>query len=145
MILRHLPPLPTVSTAPRTPEISSSVPPFVSVHPPPRQPPPSSTPPRRPIVDRNPSSPYFFPSPPPDGPDTFSNSLSAAITSLSGVRVQEHELTSAQRRRIRYAHGKIRLYDLGWKVNLREAIGGGWSSGKGWKWWLRLVVSGGSR
>ncbi len=34
----------------------------------------------------------------------------------------EHELSYAQRRAIRRAHGRIRLYDVGWKRNLTQVF-----------------------
>jgi len=36
---------------------------------------------------------------------------------------EEHELSYAQRRAIRRAHGRIRLYDVGWKKNLAQVFG----------------------
>jgi hypothetical protein len=36
---------------------------------------------------------------------------------------EEHELSYAQRRAIRRAHGRIRLYDVGWKKNLVQVFG----------------------
>lgn len=36
---------------------------------------------------------------------------------------EEHELSYAQRRAIRRAHGRIRLYDVGWKRNLAQVFG----------------------
>jgi len=38
---------------------------------------------------------------------------------------EEHELSYAQRRAIRRAHGRIRLYDIGWKRNLAQVFGRG--------------------
>ncbi|KAI0029265.1 DHHC palmitoyltransferase-domain-containing protein, partial [Vararia minispora EC-137] len=38
----------------------------------------------------------------------------------------EHELSSAQRRIVRSAHGAIRPYDLGWRRNVAGVLGGGW-------------------
>jgi hypothetical protein len=37
---------------------------------------------------------------------------------------EEHELSYAQRQAIRRAHGRIRLYDVGWKANLAQVFGG---------------------
>jgi palmitoyltransferase ZDHHC2/15/20 len=146
MLLRHLPPLPTIPQTPaaaRTPD-SSSVPPFVALHPPLGDTPIPTTPPRR-SPSRDPTSPYYFPSPPPDGEAPLANSLSDAITSIKQSRLLEHELSSAQRKKIRRVHGKIRLYDLGWKQNVTEALGGGYRNirNKGWKWWIRLFLVGG--
>jgi hypothetical protein len=36
---------------------------------------------------------------------------------------EEHELSYAQRRVIRRAHCRIRLYDVGWKRNLAQVFG----------------------
>ncbi|KAH8114409.1 zf-DHHC-domain-containing protein [Phellopilus nigrolimitatus] len=36
---------------------------------------------------------------------------------------REHQLSSSQRRHIRYAHGNIRLYDVGWRENWKQVIG----------------------
>lgn len=36
---------------------------------------------------------------------------------------EEHELSYAQRRAVRRAHGHIRVYDVGWKKNLAQVFG----------------------
>lgn len=72
------------------------------------------------------------------------------------LRFSEETISSAQRRRVRSAHGRIRVYDIGWRGNWIEAIGGGWAknSGRGgaassggvsgrWMWVFELVVWGG--
>lgn len=71
---------------------------------------------------------------------------------------EEHELSSAQRRFVLRTHGKIRMYDLGWKRNWQEVFSGGlmgkedgddspWGSRVKWRgkklWWLKLLVTGG--
>ncbi|KAG8971589.1 palmitoyltransferase for Vac8p [Tulasnella sp. 425] len=132
ILLRHIPPLPIPAP------ISN----------------PSTSPPQR----QRPDSPYFFPSPPPDR-TSFSESSSstskqtapsqASTTTAHQLpqsgRIQEHLLSSAQRRRIRYAARKIRLYDLGSASrNWDQVFGGGRNGGgNGWKWWLNLILLGG--
>lgn len=64
-----------------------------------------------------PDSPYRFPSPPP-----------SPLPMPSGNHRmnrpwEEHELSYAQRRAIRRAHCRIRLYDVGWKRNLAQVFG----------------------
>lgn len=91
------------------------------------------------------ADPYRFPSPPPPPPK----------------RWVEHELNRKQRRIIRDAAGKIRIYDIGWKENLLDVIGGPGPSnstgpdrsergegvsrrkGPGWGIWLERIVWGG--
>ena len=51
----------------------------------------------------------------------------------------EHELSFAQRRLIRDAHGHIRLYDVGWKKNWAQILG--WD--RPWGWLYRLAIGGG--
>lgn len=53
---------------------------------------------------------------------------------------EEHNLTHAQRRLVRYYHGRIRMYDLGWKRNWGEVFGGG---KRGRMWWRFIPVCGG--
>jgi len=53
---------------------------------------------------------------------------------------REHQLTSEQRRRVKYAHGEIRLYDVGWRENWRQVIGVG---KRGWKGWTYRILCGG--
>jgi len=62
------------------------------------------------------AEPYHFPSPPP--------TPQLRRTEIGG-RWQEHELNSKQRRLVREAARNIRVYDLGWRENLRQALGGG--------------------
>lgn len=52
---------------------------------------------------------------------------------------EEHDLTHAQRRLVRYYHGRIRMYDLGWKRNWGEVFGGG----RGRMWWRFIPICGG--
>jgi hypothetical protein len=54
------------------------------------------------------AEPYRFPSPPPLPPRRF----------------QDHELNRRQRQLIREAHLRIRVYDLGWKNNILDVLGG---------------------
>lgn len=71
---------------------------------------------------------------------------------------EEYELSTAQRRFVLRTHGKIRMYDLGWKRNWQEVFGGGpmekedpddftRGSRKEWRgeklWWLKSLVTGG--
>ena len=51
----------------------------------------------------------------------------------------EHELSYAQRRLIREAHGTIRQYDLGWKQNWAQVFG--WDRSFGWVY--RVALGGG--
>ena len=62
------------------------------------------------------AEPYRFPSPPP--------SSQLQRTGLGG-RWQEHELNSKQRKLVREAARNIRVYDLGWRENIHQALGGG--------------------
>lgn len=70
---------------------------------------------------------------------------------------EEYELSSAQRRFVLRTHGKIRMYDLGWKKNWAEVFGGEaagkedgdfiWGSRVKWRGkkllWLKLLLTGG--
>ena len=78
----------------------------------------------RPSDDRD--SPYFFP--PPTPPQE---------------QLKEHQLNFQQRRRVRYAHGKIGMYDLGFRRSLKEVFAGGRDRGRRSMWWLRLLLIGG--
>ena len=72
-------------------------------------------------LETMPDSPYRFPSPPP------SPYLMESGTQHRRMNRpwEEHELSYAQRRAIRRAHGRIRLYDVGWKKNLAQLFGRG--------------------
>lgn len=52
----------------------------------------------------------------------------------------EAELSSAQRRIVRGAHGQILIYDVGWKRNLEQVFG--WNNRFGW--FTRLWYGGAS-
>lgn len=65
-----------------------------------------------------PDSPYRFPSPPPSPRSTPSGTWN-----VMNRPWEEHELSYVQRRAIRRAHGRIRLYDVGWKKNLAQVFG----------------------
>ncbi|KAG8969174.1 palmitoyltransferase for Vac8p [Tulasnella sp. 419] len=86
-------------------------------------------------------SPFYFPSPPANQV-TFSQSLGSSASSLPS-KLLEHELTSNQRRLIRRAAGKIRMYDLGWKNNWKEVFGGNKRRRQWWSWWMWLIFTGG--
>jgi len=68
-----------------------------------------------------PDSPYRFPSPPPSPYPVPSETQNRRMNRPW----EEHELSYAQRRAIRRAHGRIRLYDVGWKKNLAQVFGRG--------------------
>jgi len=53
----------------------------------------------------------------------------------------EHELSYEQRRLVRYAHGYIHLYDVGWRKNWAQVFG--WEKEWGWIW--RLTGQGGGK
>ncbi|KAI5116582.1 hypothetical protein M0805_009225 [Coniferiporia weirii] len=53
---------------------------------------------------------------------------------------REHQLSSSQRRHVRYAHGHIRPYDVGWYENWRQVVGVGT---RGWKGWAYRILCGG--
>ncbi|KAF8527602.1 DHHC palmitoyltransferase-domain-containing protein [Hysterangium stoloniferum] len=67
-------------------------------------------------------------------------SMSSRARPLPYHPPQEHELSHAQRWLVRREHGKLRLYDLGWRRNWGEVFGGG-----KWYWWSRLVLYGGEQ
>lgn len=117
LILRHIPAVPPPETTPITPSTSSISP------------------------IRDPSSPYFFPSPPPERATFAPIDISTTSSGATTPRLQEHTLNFAQRRTVRSAARKILMYDLGWKRNFGEVMGGG--KGVGWRWWVRWVVCGG--
>ncbi|KAG8870805.1 palmitoyltransferase for Vac8p [Tulasnella sp. 331] len=110
--------------------------------------PPSTPPPRlspTPAL-HDPDSPFYFPSPPAAQLTRIDSADSALLNNNPVVRLQEHQLTGAQRRRVRYAASKIRLYDLGsvWKNWSAVALGGrGGKGGRSWRWWMWLVFCGG--
>ncbi|KAL5482478.1 PFA3 [Sanghuangporus weigelae] len=54
--------------------------------------------------------------------------------------LREHQLNSAQRRAVRYAHGKIRLYDVGFRANWMQILGVG---RRGWRGWTYRILCGG--
>lgn len=75
---------------------------------------------------------------------------------------EEHELSPAQRRFVLRTHGKLRMYDLGWRRNWEEVFCGGFDTLDGrrnydddestlkrrkrkfrWGLWLKLVITGG--
>ncbi|KAF9506881.1 hypothetical protein BS47DRAFT_1352375 [Hydnum rufescens UP504] len=69
---------------------------------------------------RHVDEPYRFASPP--------SSSQVGNASHGEGRWQEHELNSKQRRLVREAARNIRIYDLGWRENLRQALDNGDSS-----------------
>jgi len=78
---------------------------------------------------------------------TPASALPQAATSQS-LRFSEETLSSTQRRKVRYAHGSIRVYDIGWRRNWSEVIGGGANSkrrggSKRWMWIVELLLVGG--
>jgi len=128
LLLRHLPitppaedlaqpiNVPPYDTAP--PGLDSSRPPSFSSAPgsptfstPSHSPPPYAQPAAH-HRSRTFSEPYDFPSPPLTPPFQPSR------------RLKEYELNRKQRRAVRRAAGSIRIYDLGWKENLKEVLGG---------------------
>ncbi|KAG8984417.1 palmitoyltransferase for Vac8p [Tulasnella sp. 427] len=135
LLLRHIPPLPMSTANPTQP--------------------PSNSQTLGPQSNRHrPDSPYFFPSPPPDrasfseGSSTTTQvspgTKTATTTAHKAGRVEEHLLSSDQRRRVRYAARKIRLYDLGSvRENWEEVVGGRGKAGSRWTWWLNFIVCGG--
>lgn len=135
---------PQMATSPSTPSSGASytTPTFA-----PLATPPSTPPSPKPVSSRNghdPSSPYYFPSPP--APQIFrTDSPDSTLVARNAVtRLQEHDLTLAQRRRVRYAAGKIRLYDLG-SVGRNWActVLGGDRRRRKWHWWIALLICGG--
>ena len=64
-------------------------------------------------------SPYHFPSPPP----TSLRHTTGLGTPARDRPWDEHELSYAQRQVVKAAHGRIRLYDLGWRRNLGQILG----------------------
>lgn len=120
-------------TTPKSPSQSSE-------HTPPSTPPPRSSPAR---ASHDSNSPFYFPSPPAPQLTRIDSSDSTLLSNNTVARLQEHQLTGAQRRSVRYAASKIRLYDLGsvWRNWSSVALGGKGRSG--WTWWIWLVLCGG--
>jgi len=58
---------------------------------------------------------------------------------------REHQLSGAQRRHVQFAHGHIRLYDVGLRKNFAQVFGVSSESGgrARWKRWVYRVVCGG--
>ncbi|OCB88236.1 zf-DHHC-domain-containing protein [Sanghuangporus baumii] len=136
LILRYLP---TVSSIPAYSTSSTSPPPSagsVSLNSP------------------NPSRPLSLHSVSPAGtPPQSLHSSFLAVGSTSSPRsrssgpglnaipmLREHQLNSAQRRAVRYTHGKIRLYDVGFRANWTQILGVG---RRGWRGWAYRVLCGG--
>ncbi|KAF8322742.1 zf-DHHC-domain-containing protein [Clavulina sp. PMI_390] len=84
--------------------------------------PPPYAPPPRTHRSQTFAEPYRFPSP----PDSYSPLPPSGHQNNNQQprRFQEHELNRKQRQLVRDAHRKIRIYDMGWKENLLEVIGG---------------------
>jgi len=144
--------------------------------PPERSPPPPSSPHVRPKA----SPSLADPPTPPDSPTLLSTLLSdhhplvpsqdtltiPSSESMSRARPlpyhppQEHELSQAQRWLVRREHGKLRLYDLGWRRNWGEVFGGGYGTDNKdgeWRgiprrgtrkkvyWWMGMILCGGKQ
>ncbi|KAG9023381.1 palmitoyltransferase for Vac8p [Tulasnella sp. JGI-2019a] len=110
--------------------------------------PPSTPPPRTNRESHDSNSPFYFPSPPPAQLTRTDSSDSTLLNNNTVARLQEHQLSGMQRRKVRYAARKILLYDLGsFRRNWGAVtLGGRRGSGKGrrsWTWWIRLVFCGG--
>jgi len=58
---------------------------------------------------------------------------------------QEHYLTYVQRRAVRDAHARMRLYDVGWRRNAAQVFGFGMGTQKRrWRAWVARLLWGGS-
>ena len=53
----------------------------------------------------------------------------------------EHQLASKQRRAVRAAHARMRLYDVGWRRNVEQVLGMG--AKRRWQAWVARVLWGG--
>ncbi|KAF8585082.1 zf-DHHC-domain-containing protein [Ramaria rubella] len=169
LLLRYLPPPPDLQSV-FPPQSQDRVPNYTS-HPqqisqPKRYPPPPSSPHARPKVPPALADP---PTPPDSPVNTSTNSTSHPLhrhdtpdptppysnldphppytsahtfrTTLPYRPPEDHELSSAQRRLVKHMHGRLRLYDLGFRRNLQQIFGGG---RRGWKRWVWIFLCGGA-
>ncbi|KLO05627.1 zf-DHHC-domain-containing protein [Schizopora paradoxa] len=92
----------------------------------------------------------YLPSRPTDAPASISGTDDTSTNTTRQSRLahipREHQLSGAQRRHIQFAHGRIRIYDIGWRKNFAQVFGVGSESGRPkWnRWMYRAVCGGGS-
>ena len=72
--------------------------------------------------------------------DTASHDAHTRQRKTLSFTPREHQLTPDQRRHVRYAHGQIHLYDVGFYANWKQLIGVG---SRGWCGWAYRILCGG--
>jgi len=88
----------------------------------------------------------YLPSRSPDAPTAVNDEedTNASRESRLAHIPHEHQLSGAQRRHVQYAHGRIRLYDIGWRKNVAQVFGVSSDSRRTrWKRWVYRAACGG--